>query len=498
MADVAKPAPHRLRERLGELWAPSRPRLGEILVRARARPWRTAVVLLAAVGSAAAAASLLRSEAPGPVVAVQRGTLRVRLVETGTLRPSASITYRSPLAGRETEVTFLAPEGLLVGEGDLIAALDASELQRELERATQDLRQAELDVRTAEMERAEGAALVDSVAQGAGALAVEETRSALRLAERKVERLRQTRDGLAPLLDQGFITREELDRADFDLEQAEAELALARKKAEVYVQRTHPRENQRARLQLAQKDAQLANAQARVREAAGRVQGLGAQIEGSRIYARAPGIVVYEEYLGAGTRRKIRVGDRVTASHGLVTIPEVQRMVVESSVREADVHRVRAGQAATVRLDAFPDVVLKGRVSRVGTLARAAPERVFEDKRFDLVVELDAAPGELRPEMTARVDVLVDERKDVLLVPVAAVFEEGGAMVCRRRGPFGTETRRVEVGETDEQWVEVRSGLREGDHVVLAGAEVGPAPPAAAAPIFNRPALAPERGLGPR
>jgi HlyD family secretion protein len=467
MADVAKPAPHRLRERLGGLWSPGSTRPAEALAWLRARP---RVVVALGVGLAALGLlgfSVLGPSTPGPLAQVRRGNLYVRLVETGVLRPSASITYRSPLSGREAEVTFLAPEGLRVGEGDLLATLEASELTRELERAIQDLRQAELDVRTAEMERAEGVAEVESLSAGAGALAADETKAALRLAERKVDRLRRAKEGLEPLLDQGFITREELDRASYELEQAESELVLVRKKADVYVHRTQPRENERAQLQLAQKNAQLANARARAVEAAGRVQQLRDQIEGTRLYARAPGLVVYEEYLGAGPRRKIRVGDRVTASQGLVTIPEVQRMVVETSVREADVHRIRTGQTATVHLDAFPGVVLDGRVARVGTLARTATDRAFEDKRFDVMVELSGAPADLRPEMTARVEVLVAERKDVLLVPVAALFERAGAMVCHRRGPFGTEARTVEIGDTDDQWVEVKAGLEEGDRVAL-------------------------------
>jgi multidrug resistance efflux pump len=67
-------------------------------------------------------------------------------------------------------------------------------------------------------------------------------------------------------------------------------------------------------------------------------------------------------------RRKVRVGDRVSSSQGVVTIPEVDRMLVEGSVGEAEVRRIRAGQRASVRLEAFPDLRLGGRVERVGTL----------------------------------------------------------------------------------------------------------------------------------
>ena len=243
----------------------------------------------------------------------------------GILKPASSITYRSPLSGRETEITALAPEGVLVNEGDLVARLDTSELEAELLRAVQDARQAEV----------------------------------------------QEYQGLKPLLEKGFVTRDEFERSAAELEQAEAELALARRKAEIQVSRTRPREEQRAQLQLAQKGAQIENARARVRETAGRVAQLRQQIAGCSMYARAGGLVVYEDFLGASPRRKVRVGDRATASQGLVTIPEVARMVVEASVPEGEVHRVSAGQPATVRLDAFPGLVLTGRVSRVGPRRRA-------------------------------------------------------------------------------------------------------------------------------
>jgi HlyD family secretion protein len=440
----------------------------------RTRP-RAALGVLAGVALLVAATLLLgRSFGNGALTApVRRGDLVVRLTETGTLRPAESITYRSPLPGRELEIVFLVPEGTRVQEGDLLVRMDTTELKRELERAGQDVRQALVEVQVAEAETQDGVATIDSLEHGEGALSVEEARSALRLAEKKAERVREEYESLKPLLERGFITREELDRSAFELEQAEVDLNLARRKAEVYIQQTRPRGQQRARLQLAQKKAQLGNAQARVAEARGRLQALQEVIEACSLYARRPGLVVYEEFLMANPRRKIRVGDRVTQSQGLVTIPEVTRMLVEASVNEADVHRVKPGQPATVRLDAFPDLRLTGSVERVGTLARASVERPFEEKRFDLVVELDKTDAELRPEMTARVDVLVGEHKNVLLMPVNAVFDRQGVLVAHRVGFFGVETRQIELGDANELEVEVEAGLAEGDRVALTDVSAG-------------------------
>jgi HlyD family secretion protein len=438
-------------------------------------------VLAGAVVVVLGLAVLRRSPGDEPLTAtVGRGGLTARLTVSGLLKPAQSITYRSPLRGRETEIVFLAPEGLLVNEGDLLVRLDTTELEREHVRAVQDVRQAQVEVKVADADRADGEAAVESIDAGEGALSVEESRSQLAFAERKARRLRAAYEANQPLLAQGFVTQEEIDRSQFEMEQAEAEVALARRKAQVFIERTHPRNRQRARVVLSQKEAQAENARARLEEARSRAKGLREDIEGCSIYARAAGLVVYEENLGAMPRRKVRPGDRVTASQGLVTIPEVKRMQVEASAEEAEVHRLRPGQAATIRLDAFPGLDLAGRVARVGTLARSSVERPFEEKRFDLIVDVDPSGADLRPEMTARVDVLVGERKDVLLVPVNAVFEREGRHVCHVLGPFRAETRQVDLGETDGVVAEVLSGLREGDRVALSDVAAGPATPSSA------------------
>jgi HlyD family secretion protein len=398
---------------------------------------------------------------------VTKGPLTAQLMTSGILKPSQSITYRSPLAGRETEILELVAEGTRVNDGDLLIRLDTTGLQREVERARQDLRQSQIDLQVSDIERKEAEAAVTSVSEGEGALTVEETRTRLQLAQKKVERLRQEYEQLRPLIDKGFITREELKKTADELEQSEEELALARRRASVMTDLTHPRERQRAQLQLAQRESQLENARTKALEAQARLNLLREQIDSCRIYARRPGIVVYEEYLAANPRRKIRAGDRVTGSQGLITIPEVNRMLLESSVSEAAVHRVQPGQPAAVRVEAFPDLRLDGRVTRVGTLARASADRPFEDKRFDLVVELDPTQADLRPEMTARADIVVGTRTSVLLVPVSAIFEQRGTAICHVVNSFGIETRQVDLGESNGLVVEVVAGLREGDRVSL-------------------------------
>ena len=425
----------------------------------------------------------------GLVATIGRGPLTATLTTSGTLKPIQSITYRSPLAGRDTEIVELVAEGTRVHAGDLLVRFDTTDLERDLARAKQEVAQARMDLVVAEIEKKEAEAAVQGVAEGEGALAVEEAKTRLQLAQKKVDRLRQEHDQLKPLLDNGFITREELKKTADELEQAEEDLALAKKRANVVIGLNHPHDTQHAALQLAQRESQLENTRIKALEADARLQLLTTQLDDCRVVARRPGLVVYEEFLNANPRRKIRVGDRVSASQGVITIPEVNRMLVEASVSEAEVHRVRAGQTASIRAEAFPGQMISGTVARVGTLARASADRPFDEKRFDLIIDVAPTDLELRPEMTARADITVGTRANVLLAPVNSVFDDKGVTVVHVRRGGRIETRTVRVGEGNDTVVEILSGVDEGDELTL----TAPATPATAgsAPL---PTAAPNSG----
>jgi len=442
---------------------------------------RTAMAGVVAVAAITLFVYWVRAGAEDAMVAtVTRGELTARLTSSGTLKPIQSITYRSPIPGRDVEIRDLAPEGSRVDAGDLLVKLDTTDLDVELARVRQEHRQVLMDLQVAEGEFEEAGAEVKAVTEGEGALTVEEARSTLLRAQKKTERLRQEYEHLKPLLDKGFITRDELARTEDQLEEAEEELILLRRRTDVVVELSHPREQKRAALALAQKSAQLGHARTRAAETQLRLETLDRLIAGCTILARGPGLVVYEENLNSNPRRKLRIGDRVFATQGIVTIPEVNRMLVEASVSESEVHRVKTGQPAEIRVEAFPELTLTGKVTRVGTLASSSVNRPFDDKRFDLVITLDPTAADLRPEMTIRADVIVGSRTNVLMVPVTAVFNSQGTRVVYVTGATGTGMRPVDLGESNDRMVEIVAGLREGERVSLS------APPAAGAATLPR------------
>lgn len=415
--------------------------------------------------------------APQLLTAVRKGPLVARLTVTGTLKPIQVATYRSPLVGREAELIALVAEGTLVKEGDLVARLDTSALAVELDRARQDARRAEADQQLAQIDQEDTETSAAALAGGEASLTVDEARSRLLAAERRATRLREELTELEPLLEKGFLTREELNKTSDALDAANDEVALLRRRLQVLVDVTGPRDLQRSRLQRAQKVTRVEEARTRLTEARVRLRDLEALLDSGSIYARRPGLVVHEELMTANPRRKVRVGDRVTSSQGLLSIPEVDRMVLETSVSESEVRRVRPGQRAAIHVEAFPDLPVSGVVARVGTLARPAPDRAFDDKRFDVFIELETVSPELRPEMTARADVVLLERQNVLLAPVTAIFSRGPGLVAYVSQRGRIDARSITIGESDGTHVEVVAGVAEGDLLMVVQPDASSKPP---------------------
>jgi multidrug efflux pump subunit AcrA (membrane-fusion protein) len=144
--------------------------------------------------------------------------------------------------------------------------------------------------------------------------------------------------------------------------------------------------------------------------------------------------------------------------------------VIRSRYRDREYSIARKGQAASVRVEAMPNVVLPGRVKSVANVASQADWWNSDVRLYQTVVSVEGRVEGLKPDMTAEVTIQVDGVSDVLTVPVQAVL--GGAETGARRKVFvktgtGYEQKEVALGLYNERFVEVRDGLAEGDEVVI-------------------------------
>jgi HlyD family secretion protein len=480
----------------------TRENLSGLLAAARRHPLRAAVVAAGLVGPMGLALMTLSGEDLSLAAAEAReGPFRVAVVETGTLEALRSVTYASRIQSNQAKIVALAPEGKLVEKGDLLILFDAAPFEEEIRRshallaqAQADLLKAGEDLKLQELQNAEelqAARLrveetdleLKDVQKGKGQLKEEEAEAAVANAERELQDAEGQLEDLRPLLDEGFITRTELERAEQTRDRAAEELLLARRRRDALLNFGRPLELTQARsdvqssretlrqlqsasaYRLAQKEAAIAAARSRIEEASASLELAKQQLARCEVRADVPGIVVYKEVFFGSERRRPQVGDQVWANQPLLILPDISKMVVETKVRETDIHKVERNQEVGVRVDAYPDLRLTGAVTRIGTLAREEKERRGA-KFFGVTIEINESEPRLRPGMTARVEIEIEERARAVFVPLEAVFErEAGHVVypvARRPRP-----REVVLGPSNADFVVVERGLAPGERVLL-------------------------------
>ncbi|MBN9745510.1 RND transporter [Amycolatopsis sp. A1MSW2902] len=155
-----------------------------------------------------------------------------------------------------------------------------------------------------------------------------------------------------------------------------------------------------------------------------------------------------------------------SSSTGFIDITDMGSLVVNTSVAEIDVSKVKTGQKATVTLNATPDQPLQATVSSIDLTPTTSSNVVS----YGAKLTLSNPPSGLRPGQSASVVITVAEADGVLSVPAAAVRTSGTTNVVTVEQNGQPVSRQVEVGVRGESTVEIKSGLNEGDSVVLTAA----------------------------
>lgn len=255
-----------------------------------------------------------------------------------------------------------------------------------------------------------------------------EARRALEMREIATDNLRRERDRITRLVQMQVTPEQELERAERAYQEAALELATARD-----------------RLELLE---------------TGRVSSQGNTVQ-SMVRAPVTGYVL---------QRMVEVGDPVVPLSSfqegtvLLTMADMDRLVFRGTVDEIDVGRLREGMPVEISVGALPGAQVRGTLIRISLKART------QDNATVFPVEIALQPSEevrLRAGFSANADILLEERRDVLVIPERVVTFEGDSAWVEVPGPAGSRERRsVRTGLSDAILVEVLEGLEEGDLVL--------------------------------
>jgi len=200
------------------------------------------------------------------------------------------------------------------------------------------------------------------------------------------------------------------------------------------------------------------------------------------IRAKAPGLVIYgtggtsDMYramrgrgsMSGSSSGVVAEGEAVSEGQTIISMPDTAAMVAEISVHETEVDKVRAGQPTTIVMDAFPDRVLEGEVIEVAPLPDQQRGFMNPDlKVYKTLVRIDGTHDFLRSRMSCKVQILVEQLEDVIIVPIQVVSNRAGRKVCYVMTSQGPEERVVLTGLFNDTFVEIIEGLEAGGEVML-------------------------------
>jgi HlyD family secretion protein len=421
----------------------------------------------------------------------------------GTLDAARSHMISSELPGDRGKIIFIVEDGQRVGKGDILVRLDPTPFEEEAGRlkaeaitlqsaveASEQLlewekNQIERELRTAEFNLEIARLEFGKLIEGDGPLQVSQFQEDVEKAREEYDRYLAYIDDLKVLDDRGFDNRTEIGMAEKKASELMEKYESARKKYRSYTRHVFPalRETAKARVEKAEMelDQTRKGSVFRVAKAISGLEEIRAKleivmdslrqaekrIENTKIAAPFSGIAILYETFRDGQKRKPRVGDRVLQNQPLLYLPDVSSMVVETRIREIDLHKTALGQECSVRMDAYPDIIFKGEIVSIGVMATSQRSEGVGEKFFQLTIALREEDARLRPGMTARTSILVDRVEKSTTVPIQAIFEESGADFCYIHDGRNFRKVVVETGRQNEDVVEIVSGLESDASVSL-------------------------------
>jgi len=196
-----------------------------------------------------------------------------------------------------------------------------------------------------------------------------------------------------------------------------------------------------------------------------------AEANADRMILKAPidGLAVAQTIWRGGDMGQARAGDQLWPGRMFLTVVDTRSMVVNASVNQVDVEKLRIGHKATVRFDAYPDLVLPATVYSIGGVPKPGGQRASFVKEIAVRLKLDQTDPRVIPDLSVSAEVVLDSQQNATIAPLASIFRDDSSQDAHVyvRAANGWNRRAVELALANNIAVAVRSGLKVGDVVAL-------------------------------
>ena len=393
---------------------------------------------------------------------IQRGDLLVSVTEQGTLESFENTEIKCKVRGSNT-VTWVIESGTVVKPGDELVRLDTKRIEESVSLGRTNVFEATATMEETKADLAGAEIAIDAYLQGRYRSRLKGLEAGLSIADSNLQSAKKMLAHSKLLFKRGYVTKLELEGNTFTVTQAELELKVAETRIDVLKRFTKAMDMERMNGHLTYTTIKLkADAAGLAMDEARRDRAL-VELENCVIRAEKGGMVIYPTAEVWKNQPDITEGARVTKDQVLLIMPELSRMQVKVGIHESIIDRVTPGLIVKISL---PEMDLSARVSSVAAITKPAGWWTGNVVKYDTIVELPDVGG-LKPGMTAEVEVIIAEYTDVVKIPVAAVVQTEEGDFCWVQTVEETRKRRLILGDSNDVFIVVKQGVKEGDKVVL-------------------------------
>ncbi len=467
-------------------------------------------------------AAVVKPNEKEAIAKVERGNIHIVLSRTGKIDAKESVKISHKVRSDTMTITSIVPEGSYVTKGQELVSFNNAKQKTDVETAEGDYKAAASDVDIAkqavEITQRENtdalsqaqfkyrAAQLEYEKAEKGELPQSERKMKLEI-EKAESEVKQAKESYELITDkdviaQGFATPTDIEKERIRYRAAQIQAEVTTSELEVFRKYTRPVsltakqadvETTRAATQtienvnankLRQKNAEYEAKQEKQRQFKDRLQIAREQLEATNLKAPNDGLVIYgdsgdDEGRYSRGNGPIRVGAQVYYNQTVITLPKMDEMIIKTNIAEVDINRVKKGMRVVISADAYPDLNEIGTVDTIGNVA----SRSYFDatNNYTLTVQLRKGDLKIKPGVSAKIEIEIDELKNVLLVPVNAVFKHDGRNFAYVKSG-GIECRELKLGSNNDTHVVVQDGLKEGDAVMLYEPEHVELPPTRKSP----------------
>ena len=433
---------------------------------------------------------------------VKRSDFMISIVEGGTLKAVHEVTVRSEMEGQARILSIVA-EGTVVKKGDLLVELDSSDLRDRIAGQEVTFQSAqfafiqakealsiqksliESNIKDAELKLEFAKSDLEKYKEGDWPQTEKTALTKITIASEELNRAKERYDYTVILQKKGYATKSELDtdalavkRNEITTEAAREDLRLLQKydypkRVRLLESNVEQAEKELERLklrsaaQISQYEADLRTRQTTLDLQESRLNQLKEQLAVTRITAPQDGLVIYASSSYQGNVL-IEEGAIIRQKQDIIKLPDTSSMMVEIRVHESHVQKIKPGLAAFVSIDALPDQQFRGYVRKVAVLPDSS-SRFYNPnlKVYATEILIDDEIPDLKPGISGRAEVVITNLVNVLTIPIQAVTTVKGQQVCYIETSAGSRPVPVEVGLYNDRLIEIKSGLKEGDRVLL-------------------------------